>query len=290
MTNGNSGPESHFISANGLRLHCLDWGNPEAPDLVCVHGFRGNAHAFDGFARRFRDRFHVRCPDVRGRGDSDWAPNGHYGMSAYLSDFAAVVDALGLRRFSLVGTSMGGRIAMHYAERHAEHLERLVLNDIGPESEAGSDRITAEAGATPDSFAALEDAMAYRAKMSQGVVRMSADDQREMALTHVRQGADGRWTWKNDPAFLKLRVANGSESYPHLWNVLAALPCPTLLVWGTASDVLSEGQAQRILSTLRHGELVAVPGAAHAPTLTEPEAVQALESFLARPVPAAAPS
>ena len=283
MTDSDRGPESRFVYANGLRLHYLDWGNPQAADVVCIHGFRGNAHSFDGFACRFRDRFHVRCLDVRGRGDSDWAPDADYRMPAYVADFEGVVEALGLRRFTLIGTSMGGRIAMHYAGRHPERLERLVLNDIGPEAEAGSDRITAEAGQTPDSFTTLEDVMAYRAQIFPATARLSAEEQRTMALTHVRQGPDGRWIWKNDPAFLKQRAAGGAESYPHLWEVLAGLPCPTLLLWGTASDVLSESQARRIIATLPHGELVAVPGAVHAPTLTEPAAHQALEGFLARP-------
>jgi len=78
--------ESRFLEVNGLRLHHVDWGNPAAPTIVCVHGFRGNAHAFDGFARRFRDRFHVLSVDVRGRGDSDWAADGVYTMDAYVSD------------------------------------------------------------------------------------------------------------------------------------------------------------------------------------------------------------
>ena len=288
MKNIDTGPESHFVSANGLRLHYLDWGNPRAPDLVCIHGFRGNAHGFDGFARGFRDRFHMRCLDVRGRGDSDWAPDGDYRMPAYVADVEDFVKALGLRRFSLVGTSMGGRIAMHYAGGNPDRIERLVLNDIGPESEAGSDRITNEASETPDSFSTLDDAIAYRVNLNAAMARMSAADQREVMLTHVRQSSDGRWVWKNDPAFLEQRATNGAESYPRLWDVLAGLPCPTLLLWGTASDVLSEGQAKRILATLRHGELAAVPGAVHAPTLTEPAAVQALDGFFAMPVPAVA--
>jgi pimeloyl-ACP methyl ester carboxylesterase len=207
-------------------------------------------------------------------------------MKAYLADFEGVAAALGLGRFTLIGTSMGGRIAMHFAQGHGNQLDRLILNDIGPDSEAGSDRITAEAGETPDSFAALEDAMAYRARLNAATARMTPEEQRAVALTHVRQGPDGRWVWKNDPTFLQLRVANGAEGYPHLWQVLANLSCPTLLLWGTASDVLSEGQANRILATLRQGTLAAIPGAVHAPTLTEPAAVEALEAFLSRPVPA----
>jgi pimeloyl-ACP methyl ester carboxylesterase len=282
VTNTDTKPESRIFTASGLRLHYLDWGNAVAPTLVCVHGFRGNAHAFNGFAGRFRDRFHVICPDVRGRGDSDWAPDGEYSMSAYVADLAGLVDSLELQRLNLVGTSMGGRIAMHYAAKHAGRLERLVLNDIGPESEVGSDRITDEAGKTPDDFATLDEAIAYRVRMNGAMARMSPAEQREAVLTHVRQAPDGRWLWKNDPAFLRQRVERGAESYPHLWEVLARLQCPTLLVWGADSDVLSVRQARRVVETLPNGELVAVPDVGHAPTLMEPAAVAALDSFFLR--------
>src|SRR5438874_1814759 len=121
-------PESKFLTVNGLKLHHLDWGNSSASALVCVHGFRGNAHAFDGLARRFRDRYHVLSLDVRGRGDSAWAKDGIYSLQAYVNDLEGVVDALGLQRFTLIGTSMGGRIGMTYAGRHPERLERLIIN------------------------------------------------------------------------------------------------------------------------------------------------------------------
>src|SRR4029450_4612249 len=112
--------------------------------------------------RRCADRFHVVALDVRGRGDSAWSPAGEYTMAAYTAELAAFVDVLGLTRFTLVGTSMGGRIAMHHAAPHADRLERLVLNDIGPDSEAGSHRITAVGASRPVSFASLDDAVAYR--------------------------------------------------------------------------------------------------------------------------------
>ena len=235
-------PESRFLDANGLRLHHLDWGNPGAPIIVCVHGLRGNAHSFDGFARRFRDRFHIISVDVRGRGDSAWAQDGDYTMPSYVADLEAVLDKLGFERFTLVGTSMGGRIAMLYAGTHAERLDRLIINDIGPNPEPGSDRITDEAGTTPDTFPSLDAVVAYRREISANLAKASEEAQRESALTQVRQTPDGSWVWKSDLTFLRQRADSGGRAeFPELWDVLARLPCPTLLVWGTASDVLSEG-------------------------------------------------
>jgi pimeloyl-ACP methyl ester carboxylesterase len=277
-------PTSKFVDVNGLRLHYLDWGNQGAPAIVCVHGLTSHAHAFDGFARRCADRFHVVALDVRGRGDSAWSPAGEYTMAAYTADLVAFIDALGLNRFTLVGTSMGGRISMHYAATHADRLERLVLNDIGPDSEAGSHRITAVGASRPASFASLDDAVAYRFRTVPAMAKASAELQRETARQALREGPDGRWVWKHDPAIDQQRARDGAHGYPELWQVLASLPCPTLLLWGTISDVLSEAQARKIVATLPHGTLATVAGSAHAPTLNEPDAAVALEDFLSTPV------
>ncbi|MBC7636154.1 MAG: alpha/beta fold hydrolase [Acetobacteraceae bacterium] len=105
-------PTSQLSTLNGLQMRSLDWGNAAASPLVCVHGYTGSAEGFNGFARHFRDRFHIVALDVRGHGDSAWSPDGAYGYHDQASDLAAFVDQLGLDRFILVGTSMGGLIAM----------------------------------------------------------------------------------------------------------------------------------------------------------------------------------
>lgn len=274
-------PESRFLDVNGLRLHHLDWGNPAAPALVCVHGFRGTAHAFDGFARRFRDRFHVLALDVRGRGDSAWSPEGNYRYEDYTRDLELVTDALGLDRFNLVGTSMGGIIAMIYAGRHPERLARLVINDIGPEEEPGSGRITQEAAAAPAWFTSLEEALAYFLKTFPPRALLPEPEQRSLALSQVRPAGDGSWVWKMDLTITRQRAAQGSPPRPPLWPALINLECPALVVWGTASDVLSEDQARRMVGVLHQGALAPVPGVSHAPNLTEPAAVEALERFFA---------
>jgi esterase len=275
--------KSEFLSIAGLRLHYLDWGNAGAPPVVCVHGYTSSAQAFNAPARILRNRFRVIVPDVRGHGESGWSPTGAYTYADQAGDLAAIVDRLGLERFTLIGTSMGGIIAMAYAADHAQRLASLVINDIGPEVETGSQRITQTVGSRPVHFPTLEAAMAYRRDVSPITARRSADDQRELALGVLRQNPDGRWIWKMDPAYVRQRVEQGAPQRPALWPVLERLPCPTLVVWGADSDVLSETQARRLVKTLPKGELVVVPGVGHAPTLTEPAAVQALERFLGRP-------
>ncbi|MFI5270353.1 MAG: alpha/beta fold hydrolase, partial [Chloroflexota bacterium] len=274
-----------FLDVNGLKLHHLDWGNPSAPALVMVHGLTGSGHAFDGSGRRFSGRYHVIATDVRGRGESAWSPDGGYTQQDYVSDLEGVVDALGLSKFTLCGTSMGGRIAMEYAGRHSERLERLIINDIGPDAEAGSDRITRNQANVPESFASIAEAVAFRAGTSSVFANLPAAEQEERMGFELRARDDGRFYWKHDPEFQRQRVSKGTPTYGYLWDVLKNLNVPTLLVWGTASDVLSEGQAQRVIETLAKGELVSVTGVGHAPTLNEPEAVSGLERFLT-PIPA----
>jgi len=269
-------PTSRTLDVNGLRTHYLDWGNPGAPPVVCVHGYTSSAQAFNALARRFRDRYHFVAIDVRGHGENA----GAYQYRDQVGDLAAVVDKLGLTRFTLIGTSMGGIIAMAYAGEHPERLTQLVINDIGPDVETGSQRITQMVGSRPDEFATLDDAMAYRRQMSPIVAGRSLDDQRELALGVLRQQAGGRWSWKMDPEYIRQRVQKGAPTRPALWPALARVTCSTLVVWGKDSDVLSEAQARRMVETLPKGELVTVPGVGHAPTLVEPVVIAALERFL----------
>src|SRR2546421_9084998 len=180
------------VSVNGLDLHYLDWGNAGAPPVVCVHGYTSSAEAFNALARQFHDRFHIVAPDVRGHGESAWSPDGAYQYRDQASDLAALVDQLGLARFTLIGTSMGGIIAMGYAESHADRLLRLVINDIGPDVESGSTRITQTVGSRPEDFATLDDAMAYRREVSPITAGRGLDDQRELALGVLKQRPDGR--------------------------------------------------------------------------------------------------
>jgi pimeloyl-ACP methyl ester carboxylesterase len=280
MSDATTHPKHETVTIGDLQLHYLDWGNPGAPPLVCVHGYTGSADAFNGFARHFRDRFHIVALDVRGHGESAWSPSGAYTYRDQAGDLAAFVDHLGLGPFILLGTSMGGIIAMTYAMEHGQLLRALLVNDVGPDAEQGSQRITQMVGSRPDAFATLDAAMAYRREVSPIVAGRSIADQRELALGVLRQLPDGKWGWKMDPAYIRQRVERGAPVRPNLWPALAQLACPTLVVWGTTSDVLSEAQARRMVETLPKGELLEIPGVGHAPSLVEPASLAGLEGFL----------
>jgi pimeloyl-ACP methyl ester carboxylesterase len=273
-------PTSKTLTVNSLAVHYLEWGKAGAPPIVCVHGYTGSADAFNALARHLRDRYHILAPDVRGHGESAWSPAGAYRYEDQASDLAEFAKRLELEKFVLIGTSMGGIIAMTYAAEHAGRLSGLVINDIGPDAEAGTQRITRMVGSRPDEFATLEEAMAYRRSASPILAARNAADQHELALGVLRRGAGGEWGWKMDPAYIRQRVEHGPPARPPLWPVLQALGCPTLVVWGTESDVLSKGQALRMVEALPHGELVRVPGIGHAPTLVEPVVLAALDRLL----------
>ena len=145
-------PASKPLTVNGLRIHYLDWGDAGAPPVVCVHGYTSSAQAFNAPARHFQDRFHLIAPDVRGHGESAWSPAGEYQYRDQVSDLAALVDQLGLARFTLIGTSMGGIIAMAYAGVHGERLRGLVINDIGPDVEGAASGSPRWWGAGPRSL------------------------------------------------------------------------------------------------------------------------------------------
>lgn len=275
-----SQPAAKHLTINGLSLRYLEWGRPEALPVVCVHGYTSSAEAFNAMARRLEDRAHLVAMDVRGHGESAWSPDGAYQYADQAGDLAALVDRLGIERFVLIGTSMGGIIAMVYASQHADRLRGLVLNDIGPDVEAGSTRITGLVGSRPADFASLDEAMEYRRQTSPITAARPLEDQEETARGVLRQQPDARWVWKMDPAYIEQRVKRGAPARPRLWPALETLPCPTLVVWGTESDVLSEAQAKRMVAALPKGELVSVHGVGHAPTLVEPPVLAALDRLL----------
>jgi pimeloyl-ACP methyl ester carboxylesterase len=274
-------PTTNYAMVNGLRLRYLEWGRPGALPVVCVHGYTSSTEAFNALARRIQDRAHIIAMDVRGHGESAWSADGAYQYADQAGDLAALVDRLGIERFVLIGTSMGGVIAMVYAGQHGDRLRGLVLNDIGPDVEAGSGRITQTVGSRPYDFASLDEAMQYRRETSPITAARPLADQEETARGVLREQPDGRWAWKMDPAYIEQRVKQGPPKRPPLWPVLETLQCPTQLVWGTDSDVLSEAQAKRMVAALPKGELVSVPGIGHAPTLVEPPVLAALDRLLA---------
>ena len=277
--------ESRFLtSGDGVRLHYLDWGNPDAPPLICTHGFAMSAESFNMFARRFRDRYHIIAFDMRGHGNSGTAPPETYVYTYHVADLEAAVNTLGLDRFTLVGSSMGGRTGMLYVDRHPERVDRMVVNDVG--AVAHPNGISPANGLTrPKEFATPEEALPYLLQAMRPFNTLSAEERVEQARGLLRQREDGAWVWKLDQELVRQRRRRDGPPPPRLpdmWQVLERIQCPTLVVWAEFSHFLDQPQARKMAEVLPRGELVEVPGVGHPPWLTEPVALEALERFLGK--------
>lgn len=277
MTTETTKAADRFVKVGDLNLHYLEWGEPGAPLVVMVHGLTGNAHAFDNLAAHFATRYHVISVDVRGRGDSDWAADGDYSNDAYVADLEGLRQSLGFERFSLVGTSMGGRISLTYAGTYPERVERTVLNDIGPEVDPrGGSRIASSSRDAITTFETIEEVMAWHRENRVGFSAMSDAQQRAAAGFAVKPLAGGGYTWKMDPA---VRSDPRRPDPEMSWNLARRIPGPVLLVRGGDSDLLSPEIARRMLAEMQDCRMVEVPGVGHAPTLMEPEAFGPVMEF-----------
>ena len=274
-------PEDKFQTAGGLKLHYLDFGGEGKPALVCIHGLTGNAHNFDALIPHLTPRYRVLALDVRGRGDSEWGPALDYNPQVYVSDLKEFLDGLGIERVSLVGTSMGGVISMMFAGGYPEAVAHLVLNDIGPDIDpAGLMRIVAYVSQAPERFKNPAAVGAYYRQTYPPAARLSDAELDEWVRWSVKPAGDGGLTWKMDPA-IRRPPRGGSAARPiDLWLHYNRVLAPILIVRGAESDILSRDTAARMVKVQRGVRLIEVPGVAHAPSLVEPIALEAITGFL----------
>lgn len=249
-------------TVNGLKLHYQEWGDSSAPTILMVHGFGVSGHMFDEFADNVRDDFHLIAVDQRGHGDSDWATDGDYSRDAFVNDLEGFRKALNLDSFVLMGHSMGGLNAVAYAAKYPQHVDALVLVDVGPEAaKEGVDNIVRFTQG-PDELEFDEFVeMAHRFNP-----RRSLENIRDRMRHRLKQIENGKWTWKFDRRFRSDREALriGSDlSNDEMWKLFRSVRVPTLLIRGAESDVLTQEVAERTANEMPLAALVVVPGAGH---------------------------
>jgi pimeloyl-ACP methyl ester carboxylesterase len=271
---------SHFIGVNGLSLHYLDYGCPGTAAVVCLHGLTRNARDFEPVGAELRGLCHVRAVDLRGRGDSDWGPPEDYRLTRYVEDLSGVVDAWGETSVSLIGTSMGGLIAMLFADRYPDRVRSLVLNDVGPEVDpAGAARILATTDQAPAGFPSTAAVIAYFRRYFPPVEALPDGEVWDFAQSSIKRVGRG-WTWKLDPNVRQALARGGTgQAAPDLWQVFRNLRCRLLILRGELSDVLSRATVSRMRALQGDATSVEVPGVGHTPLLSEPVAAQALRRF-----------
>jgi len=267
---------------NGLNLRYVEWGEPTAPPIVLLHGITGHARTWDRLAAELSSHYRVLALDQRGHGDSDAAPDGDYTVAAMAGDLAGFTDRLGLGAFTLIGLSMGGRVAIAYAGAHHARLERLVIVDIGPDIHLpGLERIRGLIAGAPERIESEAQAIDHVRRANP----LYAEDELRHRVAHgLRRGADGSLAWKYDKALRDMMRGGGRRDLVDLWGPLARITCSTLVVRGALSDILSPEIAKRMLEALPDGRLVEVEGAGHSVPGDRPEAfARVVSAFLELP-------
>jgi pimeloyl-ACP methyl ester carboxylesterase len=276
---------SHHLSCLGPhgfhRVAYTEWAGPAgAPTVLCVHGLTRNGRDFDDLAHALSRRFRVVCPDVVGRGRSEWLSHaGDYGYPLYLADMAALIARLDVAEIHLVGTSMGGLIGMMLAAQQGTPIRRLVMNDVGPLiAKEGLLRIATYVGADPvfTDLAALE---TYLREVSASFGTLSDAQWRHLAEHGARRRPDGTLGRAYDPAIAEAFKTVKDDI--DLWPVWDAIRCPTLVLRGADSDLLRSADAAAMTARGPRAWLVEFPGIGHAPALMAADQIAVIEDFLA---------
>lgn len=279
-----------WTAGDGLRLHYRDYegGDDGRPPIVCIPGLTRNARDFEGVADRLKGRWRLICVELRGRGQSEYARDAMtYVPPTYWQDVEALIAELGLDRFVLFGTSLGGLITMLLAMADNKRIAGALLNDIGPVLETqGLDHIRSYVGRS-QSWPTWLHAARFLCE-AQGDRYPDWDIGNWLAyakrLCKLTQG--GRIVFDYDMRIAEPFRQPGGDTGFDLWSAFAALKgVPSLVVHGEISDLLSRTTVEKMLAENSAMEAATVPNVGHAPTLEEPEAVAGIDRLLARVAP-----
>ncbi len=264
------GPTSQFYYSHRLKLHFWDWGGENKPNLILVHGSRDHARSWDPIADAFSEEFRVLAPDLRGHGDSDWAPGAMYSIPEYALDLSALIDIVGHTPVYLVGHSLGGAIVLRYAGVYPDRVKRLVsIEGFGPPPERlvpkpaplrmkqWIENMRDLENRVPHKYANLGEASA---RMMNANPHLTAESARHLTIYGSNWNPDGTLTWKFDNYVRALSPYGfNMEDAQELWRCIV---CPALLFRGLESwtvDPVKDGRIRAI----RNYRLINVPHAGH---------------------------
>lgn len=275
-------PRSLYLECVGREIHVTEWGAHDAPAVVAWHGLARTGRDMDHIAAHLAQRWRVICPDTLGRGLSQWSPEPalEYCLDFYERTAVSLLNQLGVAQMHWLGTSMGGAIGLRAAAgRLRGRIQRLVLNDIGPQlADAAIERIRTYAG-SPPAFATMSELEAYFRTVYKPYGWLSDDMWRLLAETSMRRLPDGRVTPHYDPAMVQQFIHHPQDYLQ--WDAWDALSLPVLCLRGEASDLLLPDTAEAMRVRGPRAVVVTIPGCGHAPALNTPEQFALVERFLA---------
>lgn len=287
-----SEPRDQFVDAQGLPIHCLEWGERSGQALLLVHGYLDLAYSWNAFAaamqKRHRQRLWIIAPDCRGHGDSGWVgAGGYYHFPDYVFDLDCVVQALGLTRFNLVGHSMGGTIAFLYSGTFPDHVANLVLIEgVGPVGMKFADAPAKMARWIADvhergrrHFREYRSIEAGADQLRQTNPRLKKEFAIELARVAMKQHHNGKWIWKFDP--LHRTTAPQPFYTAQAVEFFRRIECPVLIVDGTESHQARRNDKQPRYDAIPHSRHAAIARAGHMVHQDQPEELaKVISAFL----------
>lgn len=266
-------PQSHFFASQSLRLHYVQWGDPEAPALLLIHGGRDHCRSWDWVAQKLANDWRVIAPDLRGHGDSAWSPEGNYTILAFVQDLAQLAEHLDTPTLTIVAHSLGGNIALRYAGLYPERVRRVVsIEGLGLPPKLMAERkalgvrrrmrewiveMQALAGKSHRGYSSFEEALQ---RMKEANPNLSDKQIEHLTKYGVRQGDDGALSWKFDNYIRPISPVDLSpEEVEQLW---AAIACPVLLCYGEDSWTSNPAQDGRA-SHFKDAKVKMYPKAGH---------------------------
>ena len=280
----NRPPQSRYMTCAGREIHYMEWGAAHQPVVIAWHGLARTARDMDELATYLSAPsmgYRVVCPDTIGRGLSQWStdPKNDYCLAFYATLATALVDQLGLEKFSWVGTSMGGAIGLVAAAGILRtRITRLVLNDMGPQIAASAlDRIRGYAG-NPAAFATVSELEAYFRTVYKPYGFLTDAQWRRLTETSTRRLPDGRVTPHYDPAMVQ-QFVNYPDDHER-WAEYDSLEIPVLCLRGADSDLLAADTAAQMAQRGPRAQVVTIAGCGHAPALNVPAQLELVGNFL----------
>lgn len=272
---------------DGTRLHILQWPNPQAKQAcLLLHGFTNDAHIFDGLSAKLQQNYHVYAVDFRGHGDSDWDAQSRYQHKHLIDDVRFIIKKLNIdtNNLHIIGHSLGARIAMLLVAQQSLQPASLTVIDTGPEVRAiGVKKVRQDAEATPKSFASVK---AFEGFLKNIYFLAEAEKIQQMAQ-HGLKPLDGKLVPKTDPNFTKALWKADSQQgdssdltaplNQELWQALENIHCPTMILKGQASAILSKPIAEKMQQLMPQAQLHIIERAGHALMVDNSAAFEAQE-------------
>jgi pimeloyl-ACP methyl ester carboxylesterase len=285
MSDGPAPVDHWIVLRDGLRMYCREFGSQHRsrPALLCLPGLTRNSRDFEALATSLADRWRVLTPDLRGRGRSDHDPNWQqYQPMTYVADIGELLQQRGESRVVVVGTSLGGLLAMLMAALHPAALAGAVLNDIGPELDPrGLARIASYVGKLPPVSTWDEAAAQSRFVNGAALPDFTDEDWHRFARATYRDDGAGRPVLDMDPRIGDAMREAPAGAAPDLWPLFGMLEhVPVLAIRGETSDILSPETFARMRAIKPDLRTLTVARRGHAPTLDEPESRVAIRGFL----------